>query len=1024
MKRLVEFFVNNSLLVNLISVIVIIVGILSLISLKKDVFPNVQFDMVSIITPYPGTTPEDVEKLVTIELEREIKSVDGITEINAVSLEGQSMVFLKLDPDYNGKDVLTDIKDVVDSVTDFPEEVGTPVIRMARHNRSILKIALTGENEDKLREAAKNLRDQIETVPGVAKIEFSGYRREEIVVEVFPEKLNRYQVTVDEVAQAIKGRNMNLSGGKLETSGAEFLIRTRGEFQDIRDIENVVVRSNNTGANVKITQLGRVSRALSTSSVFHRAQGRNAIYLNVRKKFAADVIKTTNKTKKIIEDFFTHQSNQEMGHVIVDELAYYVKRRLGVLTSNGFFGLALVLGVLLLFLNFRVSIITSLGAPIAFLTAFALMDAMGISINLISMFGLILVLGMLVDDAIIVSEHFYQHVEEGMEPRKAAVIASVETVKPVTATIVTTILAFGSIFFMGGIMGKFLWPVPAVVIICLIASWLECFFILPSHLADFVKGGKNLRKKRRWYDPMRDFYMKVLNVCIKRYILTFVASIGILIGSLFLAKTMDFELFPGDDVRVVTMELKGKVGDPVTQTEQAVIKAEKIIEKILRKDEVKAIRGIAGTQAGTVIRRPNSRTGSHYGGFIIYLTAPTERERSTDEILNEVAKAIKKSLPDYDMVTEKLAGGPPKGSPIEVQLKSDSLEDLKVASREIIDLLKTTKGVTSADRDFEEGKTQIIVDVDEVEAKRLGLSTAQVALAVRKAYAGDSITKIRESDEDIEVILKLDKNSRSQIDVLKKLYLLNKQGRSIQLSRVAKIEKEIGAFVIRRLDRKRAILVKGDIDRKQITPIAAAKKLRPQIQEVVQKYPSMGFIMGGENKDTQDSMVRLGRAGVLSLGAIFIVLVAIFSSLGQPLVILSAIPLGLIGVILTFKLMGLSLGFMAMMGVIGLVGVVVNDSIVLVNFINKKRDAGAEIIVAITEAARSRFRPIILTTFTTVASLLPIAHASGGDPFLKPMAISFAWGLMFSTLVTLLFIPCAYLIYYKLSYPFLRSGRS
>ena len=366
------------------------------------------------------------------------------------------------------------------------------------------------------------------------------------------------------------------------------------------------------------------------------------------------------------------------------------------------------------------------------------------------------------------------------------------------------------------------------------------------------------------------------------------------------------------------------------------------------------------------------------------------------------------------MISDKRVGGPPRGRPIEVQLKSDSLDDLKIASREIAQLLRKQPGVISSERDFEDGKTQLIITVDEAEAKRLGLSVAKVALAVRKAYAGDSITKIRESEEDIEIILKLDKKSRSQMGVLKNLYILNNRGRRILLSRVANIKQSVGAFLIRRLNRKRIISINGDINKKQITPIAAVKSLRPKVQKVVAKYPDMSFTMGGENKDTQESMSRLAKAAIIALGAIFLVLVAMFNSLGQSAVILSTIPLGIIGVILTFKVLDMALGFMAIMGVIGLVGVVVNDSIVLVNFINKKRQSGKAVVEAIKEAARSRFRPIILTSITTVVSLLPIAHSKGGDPFLKPMAVSFAWGLMFSTLVTLLFVPCIYLVYEKL----------
>ena len=1008
MKQLIDFFINHSLLVNLLSFIIIIVGILSVFTLKKDTFPSVDFDMVIVRTPYPGATPEDVEKLVTIELEREIKEVDGIEELNAMSFEGRSSLFLKIDPDYNGEKVLTDIKNAVDNVEDLPE---IPSIRMAKNTqRSILRIALTGEDEIEMRRVARDLRDHIEHIPGIAKIELRGYRQEEFVVEVNSEKLARYHLTVDEVANAIKGRNMDLPGGRLETPEEDILIRTRGGFKNVEDIENVIIRSNNTGAHVKISQIGQVSRLLNTSSILHRAQNSNAIYLNVKKKFIADVIETTDQVKKVLQEFFDQRDGQGIGYVIVDEQAFYVKRRLGVLSSNGLFGLALVIGVLLLFLNLRISIITSLGAPIAFLTAFALMDVMGISINLISMFGLILVLGMLVDDAIIVSEHFYQHIEEGVPPKRAALIAANETIWPVTATIITTMLAFGSLFFMGGIMGKFLWPVPAVVIVCLAASWVECFFILPSHLSDFVKPYQIMKKKSRWYDPFRVVYVKVLGFCIKHYVMTFITFIIILIASLILGKSMRFELFPGDDVREVTVNIKGEVGDPLSKTEQAVIKAEKILGDILKEDEVRAIRGVVGIQ----MKRQNGLRGSHYGAFIVYLTDPTQRKRSTNEILTEIGEQIKKGLPEYEMLTEKLVGGPPRGRPVEVQLKSDSLEDLKAASLKVAELLEKVKGVTNVERDFEEGKTQLVINVDEVEAKRLGLSTAQIALAVRKAYAGESVTTVRESNEDIEVILKLDGRLSADINSLENFYMLNNQGRRIRLSRVAEIKKEVGAFIIRRVDRKRVISVNGDIDKKLTTPIAVAQEFRPLVQNITKKYSGMSFIMGGENKDTEESMVRLAKSAIIALGAIFLVLVAMFSSLGQPLVILSAIPLGLIGVIITFKILGLSLGFMAMMGVIGLVGVVVNDSIVLVNFINKKRKSGKVVVTAILEAAKSRFRPIILTSFTTVASLIPIAHGTSGDPFLRPMAISFAWGLMFSTLVTLLFIPCAYLIYDKL----------
>ena len=1008
MNKLITYFIERSLLVNLLSFIILVGGVISAFSLKKDVFPNVNFEVIFISTVYPGSSPEDVEKLLSIEIERALKGVNGIKELNAISLESRSMVFVKVDPDYNMETVLTDVKGAIDNNAIFPDEVDSPSIKMLTSSeKSILKIALTGDDELKMREVSKDLRDQLENLKGVSRVDIDGYRQQQILVEVFPEKLNYYQITVDEIIRSIKESNLNLSAGKIETPTEDILIQTRGEFQGIDDIKKTVIRSNTTGSQVTISQVANVQWILNSSSVFQRIKGKRSIFLDVKKKITADVIQTSDSVKKILNEYFSKKENKDTGFVIVDELAHYVKRRLSVLTSNGLFGLLLVIGALMLFLNFRVSLITTFGAPLAFLTSFIIMESFGISFNLISMFGLILVLGMLVDDAIIVAENFYQHIEKGVEPREAAAIAAKETILPVTATILTTMIAFGSLFFMGGIMGKFLWLVPAVVIICLLASWLECFLILPSHLADFGKGRKPFKQKHRWYDSLKNLYKKALGHCIKHYILTFFSFFGVLILSFMLASTMRFELFPGDDVREVIIKIQGKVGDPLQQTETAIIKTEGILNGIIRKDELRTLRGVVGSQID--FKNP-PRQGPHYGGFILYLTDPSARERSTDEILDEISKKLKPALPDYKILTEKLVGGPPRGKPVDIQLKSDSLNDLKAASDKVVNLLKNTKGVLSVAKDFEDGKIKIMVDVNKTEAKRLGMSNAQIALALRKAYGATSITEIRKSDEDIEIIVKLEKKFRTRVDLLKNFYLLNNQGRRIPLSRVASFKRETGAFIIRRLDRKRTISVNGDINKELTTPMAIARELRPKIQQIIQQYPGMSFEQGGENKDTQESMARLLKSGGIALGAIFLILVAIFGSLGQSIVILSTIPLGFIGVVITFKILGMSLGFMAMMGVIGLVGVVVNDSIVLVNFINKKRQEGKELLMAIAEAAESRFRPIILTSITTIGGLLPIAHARGGDPFLKPMAVSFAWGLMFSTMVTLLFIPCAYII--------------
>ena len=1013
MSNLIKFFLDRPLLVNLASVMILIVGGISILLLQKESFPNVDFDLITIRSIYPGSSPEDVEKLVTISLERELAKVNGIDEMSGMSLEGSSIIFLKIDPAHDVTEVLNDVKSAVDQVQDLPSEVETPIVSKARHQKTVIKVALSGAKQFELRKLSRQLRDELEQIREVAVVDIGGEGRKEIHIKLNPEKLNNFEITSTEVSSAIQARNMNVSAGKLQLDNRELAIRTVGEFSSMEEINDVVIRSNANGFKVKVSDVAVVEQVIREDSVLQRSNGKRAIYLSIKKKESADIIKTTAKVKESVEEFFTKTQNKNLKYDYTDDQSFYVKRRLRVLQNNGMFGFTLVFCCLLFFLNFRTSLVTSLGAPIAFMTAFALMDGMGFTINLISMFGLILVLGMLVDDSIIVAEHYYQKVEDGLSPYNAAWTAARETVLPVSGTILTTIVAFGSIFFMGGIMGKFLWPVPAVVILCLIASWIECFFFLPSHLAEFAKVKKS--KPKTWYKKLSEIYKGILNVCLRHNILTCCAFIFIFVLSVLVAKNMEFELFPGDDVRVVNISVTGPVGSTRENTNEALIQLEKEVLAEVDDKEMEQLRSLIGLKFG---QGGSSRTGSHYGTMILYLTEPTLRLRSTDDILEALSNKIKTMIPSYTISMEKIVGGPPKGKPVDIEIFGDDLNYILDVSKKVLEKLGELDGVLGPELDFEEGKKQLMISVDEAEAKRLGLSTQTIAAEVRRSLAGDSISQIRGSNEDVDIVIQYDRTFREDINILEKMFILNNRNQRISLSKVAKFNQVPAAFVIRRKNKKRVISVQSTLNKKILNPLLVEKKMKPKLIDLQKEYPDFSFSFGGENKDTKESVARLGKAGIISLFCIFIILVAMFASLGQPIVIMAAIPLGLIGVVITFKVMGLAFSFMALMGLIGLLGVVVNDSIVLMNFINIKIKEIAKSDEAILTAAQSRFRAVILTTFTTVAGLLPIAHAPGGDPFLKPMALSFAWGLLFSTGVTLLFIPCAFKLYYGLGLRF------
>lgn len=1003
MQKFINYFVNHSVVVNLITVLIVVMGIFSIFSLNKETFPNVDFNFIIVRVAYPGAAAEDVEKLIAIEVERKLKAVDGIEELNALSSEGGAIFSIKVDPDYNIEEVIVDVKDAVDSAEDLPEDAEDPIVtNITNKTRGLMNVAIFGEDEWSLRTKAKRLRDILELDPRISRADMTGYRDEVFYVEADLESLKKYEITLSEVVASIRDRQVNLSAGNLKKENREKLIRTLVENETVAQINEVVIRSNDIGNVVKVKDVAKVSRALKDPTREDRADGELAIFLSIQVKSSADVLDSSQYIKDTLE-----QESKKLGlkYKIFDDFSFYVKRRLGILTQNGMQGIILVVICLMFFLNFKVSIITALGAPFAFFVAFSMMDGLGITINLISMFGLIMVLGMLVDDSIIVAEQYYQNLEKGMSPKDAAKKAAYETLAPVTATIITTMVAFSALFFMTGIMGKFLWPVPAVVIIALFASWLECFLILPGHLADFASKVKNIEKDT-WYKPLLNLYERSITVALKYAKTTILVFVVMFIASLITITTMRFELFPSDDVTKAQVNIKGPVGTPFEKVKQELIKVEKVIFENVRADEMEGVQTITGYQQ---FKGGRSKTGTHYGSIRIELIMQDLRERSTNEILSQVTKEAKKVIdPAFSFNLEKFKNGPPTGKPINVELYGDSFEVLEEIANKLTAKLKEFEGVLTSEIDYEKGKKQIIVEINEVEARRLGLTNLQIAQELRRSYEGVEATTIKKSDEDVQVIVRLNENLRQNESTLENIEIKNQQGRQIKLSQIASFSERDGAFVIRRLNRKRTIAVIGEVDIKKSTSNAVNKKLESFLNSLLEDYPTITYKLAGENEDTKESLEGFKKGLIASVFIIFIILVVLFSSMAQPLIIMSAIPFGLIGVVLSFKVLGLAIGFMALMGMLGLVGVVINDSIVLVTFINRTLEEEGEGVKSIIKASVSRFRAVILTTFTTVVGLLPVAHASGGDPFLKPMATSFAYGLLFSSLITLILVPAIF----------------
>jgi len=1016
--NLAKFSVQNRLMVNLLSVFILVAGGIAFFQLNREAFPNFSFDIVSINTLYPGATPEEVEKLITQPIEEELRTVGDVDEIRSVSAEGYSVVIVKLDPDASDKKrTVTEIQQAVDRVPNFPADLEKkPITREIRtRDTPIIEIALSGSMPRKeLQDLAEELEKRIEDLHEVSTVEKNGWQDEQIWVELDPEKMESYRVSLDEVVQAVRLRNINIPGGTLDTGTEEFLIRTNAEFHEPEEINEIVVRSNEVGQAIRIKDIGDAKWAFEDTSTILRVDGYPATSLVVVKKFRADAITLVEHVTEVV-DAFKATVRPDLNISLVNDLSFYIKRRLGILLNNGWIGLILILLCLFIFLSRPVALWTAIGLPIAIGMAIWIMSLVGITINLISMFGLIIVIGMLVDDSIVVAESIYRHMEEGMSSVEAAIAGTNDVIKPVTVTIITTVVFFLPLAFMSGIFGKFISVIPIVVIIALAASLVECLVILPSHLADFgapkergiFKNGSG-RKRKALMENLKTVYAKVITRALRFHKFVTFGSIVFLIGGIYLGfKLVPLNLFPSKGIEIFFVRAEAPVGTSLEETARRFEKLERLISK-LPEEELKNY----VTTVGIVQQDPNdphTTRGSHVGQTVVYLTGEQKRERKADVIMDEIRGQFK-NLKDFERIwIDEVKPGPPQDKPVVMRIRgSDYSVSEKIVERVKADLRKID-GVRDVKDDYEPGKKELRVEINEIEIARAGLKPADVGRTVRWAFEGEIATVIREGDNEIDVVVRLQEKDRGSPDTLKHLFVLNPFNYHVPLHKLASFKWAQGVSAIKHYDHKRTITVTANIDDEITTPTEVNALMKRKYLDIGKEFFGYGIEFTGMAKDTEESLDSLKRAFILALFMAFLILASTFNSLTQPILILLAIPYGLLSALVALSLHGEPLSFLAFLGLVGLSGVTVNDSIILIDYINKRRKHFSNRLEAIKDACKTRLRPVILTSITTVFGLGPVAYGIGGnDPFLRPMALTITWGLAFGTVLTLILVPCAY----------------
>ena len=1046
--------VNNPVLANMLMIIIIAFGVYAWINLPRELTPEIALQSANVTTLYPGASPEEVEKLISAPIEDAIEeSVNKIDLLFSTSSEGRSVISIDFeemsDRDYDKE--IENLRTAVEQVNELPEEIlDDPKVEELDVSSGfpMLTIVVGGTiSETQMRDIAENLKDEILDIKNIASVQISGLREREIWIEVDPDRLKAYQIPIAAVVTAVRASNLNLPAGTMELGNTEFMVRTMGEFANPDTIGETIIAVQPTGTPLRLKDVATVSDTYEEARTLSRIHGDPSISLSVQKKTEGNTIALVAELRELVKEW---KKDLPEGAELtpVNDYSVILKERLDILETNAFFGLILVVLMLLLFIGWRNAMFAALGIPVAFLATFWFMSVGGYTLSGVSLFGLILVVGIVVDDAIVVVENIYRHIEAGESPKVAAIRGAEEVGWPVLAASLTTICAFGPLMFMSGVSGQFMRVVPIMAILVLIASLFEVFVILPAHVAEWGRPKprtghsrlEGLRTRSRgafslsvlivgflvWFgtvfDLIRNRYVRILKVTIRRRY-AFVGSVLFmgLMACIGAFVVLDKELFPGEDFPqfYVKAELPPSYGIQETTDIIAQIEA---AAKTLPSSEVAAIVSNIGLHTPTSGILEGVTYGSNFGEVIIELTPKQERTRGVDDIIAELRTKTTtiSGIEQLNFITQE--GGPPSGSDVEVKVKGPRFEQLT----ELVDILKASllkmDSVYDIRDDFRTGKSELRIYLKPEKAHQYGLTTFQVAQTVRTAIEGAKATTYREADEAIDVVVKYKEDNLTNLVELSNLLIATPAGAIVPLKDIANITEEKGYSDIRRFDGERAITVYASIDSQKTTAVEANQALMRTFADVEDLYPGYQLDFRGIFDEIIESFSNLWRLFIVGLLLIYVVLGAQFKSFLQPIIIMFAVPFGMIGAMVGLLISNATLSIVAMFGIVALSGIVVNDSIVLIDFINKYRENGYNKWYAILKGGSIRLRPIILTSLTTIFGLIPMAIGLGGkSPIWMPMAYTIIFGLSFATTMTLFVMPALYAITTDLRGVFLKN---
>ena len=1011
MKSFFRFFAQRHLFASLFTIMVLVIGINSILTIKRELFPTIVFDELLITTVYPGASPEDVEINVTQKIENALKPISGIKKYVSYSSEDLSLIVVSIDPDLKKSkqsEVDRKIRDTVKNIGDFPAEViGTPDIsKIDLQSIPIIELGISAPKMDyrDFRLFVDSFEKKLNEIKGIGKINKYGYKDREVRIEVNPEKLKQYEIPLHEIIYAIHNRNISEKGGSIESFTGETDIVTMAEFKQPEDVGDVIVRTSFEGPSVKLKDLATIKDDFKNEKFLSRMNGKDVITFSIFKQDKADIMRTVARIKEFIQEE-NKTLPEEIEIITSNDYSRYVKASYDVVKNNGLMGIILVLIILFVALGFRSAFWVALGIPVSIFGAITLLPFFGVYLDVITLSAMILILGIIVDDAIVVSEAIEKRLDKGDKPLDAAVNGLNDVFFPVLASILTTFLAFIPMFFIPGEIGKFVYVIPLVIILALSISFLESTIALPAHI---IKGRDKKKKKKKKFNLFRNLetrFQSMLTFLLKfRYILI-ILFIAVLGSSFWYAKNkMEIITFSSKGAEEFAIHISLPIGSQLEKTSEKVKEIEALIEK-LPKHEIGSYVTIIGSM-------DDFQSSQNVASIRVNLTPFSTRKRTADQIIDELRNQSVELEGFENIVYDVNDSGPAPAKPIEIKIISSDDETRKRLVNDVENYMKSINGVKGLSRDDVKGKDQIVVKLDYEKIARLGIQVSDVANYIRIAYDGETATKVQYGKDLVDFKVMLPEKSKNSIEFLKQITIANQNGRLIPLRNFASFEKEAGNAQFNHYNGERCVNISADSDENIISAEKVSEMVISKFN-LNRDYSGSRFVIGGEKKQNDESMGKIIKIFIIAALGIYFLLVILFNSLSQPLLIMTAIPFGLASVIITFALHNEPLGFMAMLGVVGLSGVVVNDSLVLVSHLNKmlKNNHGKSVISLIAEGASNRLRAILLTTVTTASGLIPLAYGIGGsDPTNAPMALALGWGLVFATPLTLVLIPSLYAI--------------